>query len=179
MYFASPIQSTSTICALLACAFALWRGGGRSGLAAVLILVDWFVTPLIPGAAELRAHADGRLPARRDPDPRLLAIALRADRFWPMWVVAFQALELLMHVAMLVDRHVHARAYFIGIEITSYMILLALMIGTWLGAPRRGRRGPRGGSPRRDAGAPSGSRSQPDCAPVMGLSHGLFIAPRP
>ena len=72
----------------------------------------------------------------------LLLIALTKDRFWPLWATAFQFLELLMHVAMLIDHHVSARAYFIATELTSYLILLALALGTFLEAPHAPRPSP-------------------------------------
>jgi hypothetical protein len=136
MYFASSVETIATLSVILACGYAVWRGGGAERLAASLLLVDWLATPLfqVYGAPARVQHPilvmDTIVAAA------LFVIAMMSNRFWPMWMTAFQALELLMHVAMLLDQKVHARAYFVGIEISSYLILLALLAGTWLEAPR-------------------------------------------
>jgi hypothetical protein len=136
MYFASSVETIATLSVILACGYALWRGGRAERLAASLLLIDWLATPLLQvyGAPGRVQHPilvmDATVAAA------LFVIAMVSNRFWPMWMTAFQALELLMHLAMLLDHKVHARAYFVGMEISSYLILLALLAGTWLEAPR-------------------------------------------
>ena len=140
MSFDTPIQTIGTIALLMACGYAFLRGGGPERLAAALIFTAWCATPLVQNHDALR-HAqyavfalDGVLTLA------LLGVALANDRFWPIWVTAFQLLELLMHAAMLIDHGVRPRAYWIGMEIWSYLVLVALLVGTWLEAPRRSRR---------------------------------------
>jgi hypothetical protein len=142
MYFHTWNQAGNTLVAILACGFALWRGGKPERLAAGLILLDWMITPLLQNQGNL-THIqisnfclDGALTLA------LGGIALSSNRFWPIWVTAFQILELLMHVAMLADHRVRPIAYFIGTELASYLILLALVIGTWLEGPHSTRRAP-------------------------------------
>jgi hypothetical protein len=131
MSFATPVQICSSIALLLACSYALWRGGRPERLAAVLIFLDWEISPVL-GNHDAFKHAqigifalDGVLALA------LLLISLSTNRIWPLWVAAFQILEILMHAAMLIDPHVRARAYYIGMEIWSYLMLFALALGTW------------------------------------------------
>lgn len=129
MYFHTLAQSISTIAAFLVCAYALWRGGWPEKLAGALLFVNWMATPILQHYADRTQFEvavfilDGALTLV------LLAVALFGDRFWPLWASAFQILELLMHVAMLADPRVGGRAYFIGMEVASYLILVALAIG--------------------------------------------------
>jgi hypothetical protein len=131
MYFHTLAQSVSTLTAALICGYALWKGAATERLAAVAVFAAWMGTPLLQHLADPRRLqftvfvVDGALTAT------LLAIALASSRFWPLWGAAFQLLELLTHVAMLVDHKVHPRAYFIGMEIWSYMVLAALAVGVW------------------------------------------------
>ena len=129
LYLFTPEQCFSTACCVLLCGFALLRGGKPERIAAVLLLFDWLSTPLLQGHDAYR-HAempiflmDGVVSAA------LILIALSTNRYWPMWAAAFQILEVLMHVAMLIDHKVRPRAYFIGMEISSYLIIFALALG--------------------------------------------------
>ena len=136
MYFDTPVQVISTVSLVLVCAYAVWRGGRPERWAAALVFIDWFATPLLQNQRDL-GHIqiaifvlDGAFTAA------IFGIAITSNRFWPLWMAAFLLLELVMHVAMLVDHRVRGRAYFIGMEIFSYFSLLALAIGARIEGPR-------------------------------------------
>ncbi|AMO72159.1 hypothetical protein AZE99_10125 [Sphingorhabdus sp. M41] len=61
----------------------------------------------------------------------LLAIALCANRFWPLCVVSLQTIALVAHVTRLLDMTIHPKAYMIMQIASSYPLLALLMMGTF------------------------------------------------
>lgn len=61
-----------------------------------------------------------------------IAIALRADRFWPLWVSAFLGIGLLGHLAKLMLPDTYWRAYAFVLAIWSYPIIALIALGTFL-----------------------------------------------
>jgi len=59
-------------------------------------------------------------------------LALRANRFWPIWVSAFLGLGVLGHLGRLAGPDVFWWAYAVILTIWSYPILAAIAVGTWL-----------------------------------------------
>lgn len=57
-------------------------------------------------------------------------LALRANRFWPLWVSGLLGLGVLGHLAMMLRPQVIAWAYAAILSIWSYPILLLVCIGT-------------------------------------------------
>ena len=57
-------------------------------------------------------------------------LALRANRFWPIWVSALQGLGVLGSLAMLLHPRVIPWAYAVVLSIWSYPILLLMATGT-------------------------------------------------
>lgn len=74
----------------------------------------------------------------------LLAIALKANRFWPLWVAAIQCLALAAHAARAFDADILPLAYWWIVGKLSYPMLVLLIIGTERHHRRRrhGRRDP-------------------------------------
>jgi hypothetical protein len=68
-----------------------------------------------------------------------LWVALRSERFWPLWVAGLQLTTILGHIMKAVDTELFGRAYGAALMIWSYPIVLILAIGTW----RRDKRQPR------------------------------------
>lgn len=68
-----------------------------------------------------------------------LWVALRSDRFWPLWIAGLQLTAIIGHVLKAVDVHLFARAYAAALFFWAYPMLLILAIGTWRGARRRQR----------------------------------------
>lgn len=64
----------------------------------------------------------------------LLMLALRSDRFWPLWACAFQLVGTTVHVASMTEQGNFAWAYAVALIFWSYPVMLALMAGTWLEA---------------------------------------------
>ena len=60
-----------------------------------------------------------------------VALALRADRFWPLWVAGFHLVGVATHTAMMASEEVVPRAYAMGQAFWAYPILLAMVVGTW------------------------------------------------
>ncbi len=131
----SAAEMIGRIAVIATCAYAVWRGGAPERLAAAVVGVDWLATPLLEGRDAYHHLQTAIFALDGTAAAILLAIALRSDRYWPLWLAAFQILELLMHVAMVADHHVSALAYYVGMEIASYLMLAALAAGVWLEGP--------------------------------------------
>jgi hypothetical protein len=99
MYFETPIQAISMLSAILVCGYALWRGGIPERIASAVLLADWLVTPIIDVNSDLMQIHLGVFAFDAILGIVLLVLALKSDRYWPLWMTGFQGFELLMHVA--------------------------------------------------------------------------------
>ncbi len=69
----------------------------------------------------------------------LVLLALRSDRFWPMWAAAFQLVGTTVHFASMAETGDFKWAYAVGLIFWSYPVMIALMAGTWLEGRHRQR----------------------------------------
>jgi hypothetical protein len=60
-----------------------------------------------------------------------LALAIWAQRFWPLWISALQLIGTLGHIVKLVDPHLMPKAYAFAAIFWSYPMLLILALGTF------------------------------------------------
>jgi len=65
-----------------------------------------------------------------------LWVALRSERFWPLWIAGLQLTAILGHVLKAVDVHLFSRAYAAALVFWAYPMLLILALGTWRSARR-------------------------------------------
>jgi hypothetical protein len=66
-----------------------------------------------------------------------LWVALRSERFWPLWIAGLQLTTILGHILKAADTGLFSRAYGAALMFWGYPILLILAIGTWRGGRRR------------------------------------------
>ncbi|WP_310497677.1 hypothetical protein [Sandarakinorhabdus sp.] len=125
------------LAALFGSVFMAWRWGGRDEkIAALGFLLATLATSLANQSQY--AHTEtGVLVVDLALLAGLLTLALRSDRFWPMWAAAFQLVGITVHVASMTEQGDFAWAYAVGLIFWSYPVLLALMAGTWLEARYR------------------------------------------
>ena len=72
-----------------------------------------------------------------------LWVALRSDRFWPLWVAGLQLTSILGHVLKAVDAELFSRAYAAALVFWAYPMVIILAIGTWRNQRRtQGESGP-------------------------------------
>lgn len=60
-----------------------------------------------------------------------LYIALRTDRFWPLWVAGFQLTTMAAHLMKAVRLDLMPQAYAAAAKFWVYPIFLMIVIGTW------------------------------------------------
>lgn len=75
------------------------------------------------------------------------AIALRSDRFWPLWVAGLQLTTILAHLLKAVQFELIPQVYAVAARFWVYPIFVIIVIGTWR-SHQRSRRD------RRDAACP-------------------------
>jgi len=66
-----------------------------------------------------------------------LLVALRSERFWPLWVAGLQLTTLMGHALKGIDTSLLPRAYAASLNFWAYPIVLVLAIGTWRHQRRR------------------------------------------
>ena len=66
-------------------------------------------------------------------------VALRSERFWPLWIAGLQLTAIFGHVLKAIDVQLFARAYAASLVFWAYPMLLILAVGTWRGQKRAGR----------------------------------------
>lgn len=69
----------------------------------------------------------------------MLAVALRAERFWTLWVAAFQLIAALSHLIRFLDLEMLRIVYAIVIRAPFWMQIMLVGLGTWNFAHRSSR----------------------------------------
>lgn len=138
-------QWASLAALLISTGVALWRGGWPERLAAAAMILAWIASALLYktrlwfGPQTAVFLVDLALLAV------LLFIALRSDRWWPMWACGFHGLTLILMLATLLDTRISNRAgYIAGGGVFSYLTMAALFFGA---LPRRRALSPDAASP--------------------------------
>jgi hypothetical protein len=113
--------------------YACWRGRGEERIAASACLVATIVTVfVIPPVRERYLTMDAsQLAIDIVMLATFVAIALRSDRFWPLWVAGLQLTMSLSHLMKAVDSELVPRAYAAAAVLWSYPILIIILVGTW------------------------------------------------
>ncbi len=67
----------------------------------------------------------------------LVVLALRSDRFWPLWATGFHMVGTSIHLATFADSGIWPPAYAAAEGFWAWPVLTALLVGTWLEARYR------------------------------------------
>lgn len=115
---------------LLVCALAVWRGRRDEQLAAGIMLAAWAVTMVVYRSG-FQQMEWGILLVDVGALGGFVWIALRSDRFWPLFGAGFHLLAVITHVARLADPGVGGWAYITAEIVWGYMLALAIGYGAW------------------------------------------------
>lgn len=123
--------------------YAWWRGGGPEKAAATIILVGSLATPLLTPELSVRFSSVemGIVFVDLLALIALLIVALFAERYWPLWVVALHIVGMAAHGVRMVDPTIMRWAYGFAIAFWSYPMLLLIILGTWRHQQRLARLG--------------------------------------
>ena len=115
------------------CIYALYRGGGPERWVASVVIGMVLLDPAVHVFTPLNYTAldPGHLIIDAIAWIGLFAIALRANRFWPLCVVSLQTIALVAHATRLLDMTIHPKAYMIMQIASSSPLLALLMMGTF------------------------------------------------
>lgn len=118
---------------LACCSYAFWKGGSPEKVGAWIFIGGVLFTRLaVSGAATRYSSIEaGVLIVDVATLTGLLVLALRADRFWPLWVAALQAIGAAGHAVKLANPEVIRWAYAFALAFWSYPMLALLAFGTW------------------------------------------------
>lgn len=113
------------------CAFALWRGGQPERFVSLSFLAA-FVLSVAANMSGYQWHGIqmGTFAVDVTLLVVLVAIALRANRYWPIGVAAMQVLQVMGTLLMLADSRMRLLAYWISNVVWAYPMLILLLLGT-------------------------------------------------
>jgi hypothetical protein len=118
---------------LVTCGYALWRGGLDERVAALVCVVASAVSTLVlsPMASRYAGVEFGELLVDLAVLAVFFAVALRSDRFWPLWVAGLQLTSSLAHLLKWLDSGLFPPVYGAAIRFWSYPILIIVAAGAW------------------------------------------------
>lgn len=108
-----------------------WRWGGRDERLAAGMLVAAAAGTSMANLHDYAATETGIMLVDGALAMGLGGIALRSDRFWPMWMAAFQLVAVMVHAVTLARAPGDAWAYAIGANFWSLPVMLAFGWGVW------------------------------------------------
>jgi hypothetical protein len=129
MIFHSLYQWASFLALVVTVTAGLWLGRWPERLGAGAMLAAWLATALSLNGTQLWGPQWGVMVIDVLLLAVLLFIALRSDRWWPMWACGFHALSVVLHLAVMADPKIWGRAYFVAGNVFSYLVMAALLIG--------------------------------------------------
>lgn len=127
----NPLQYWLVLIAVAAFAFVKGRTDER--VAATVCLAATLATRLVvsPLSSRFSSVEVGVLVVDFLTFAAFALIALRSERFWPLWVAGFQLTTLLAHVLKAIDITLIPHVYAAAARFWVYPIFLIIVIGTW------------------------------------------------
>lgn len=118
---------------LLTCGYALVRGRSDERIVASICLLATVATrfAISPLSVRYSGLELGLLVIDLAMLAAFVAIALRSDRFWPLWIAGLQLTNSMAHLMKAIELDLLPVAYRAAAVFWSYPILLVLAIGTW------------------------------------------------
>lgn len=117
----------------ITCGYALWRGRKYEQLAAIICIVASVTSVLAHSPVHQRYTSveTGDLVIDTAVLLAFVAIALRSDRFWPLWVAGLQLTISMSHLFKAIDVGLIPIAYAAAERFWSYPTLIIIAIGAW------------------------------------------------
>ncbi|MEO7410244.1 MAG: hypothetical protein ABIU10_02840 [Sphingomicrobium sp.] len=127
----SPL--TYFIVLTMVCAYAFYRGQAESRIAAVICVVASIASMIVmsPLAGRYSGFESGVFIVDMAVLIGFTAIALRSDRFWPLWVTGLQLTTIIAHLFKVVDLDLIPKVYAAAARFWVYPIFLIIVIGTF------------------------------------------------
>lgn len=124
---------------VVTCGYALWRGRKYEQISALIFITASVATLLS------RSSGHGRYLGVERSDLvidslvliALVLIALRSDRFWPLWAAGLQLTISMSHVLKAIQPDLLPLAYAAAERFWSYPTLIILFVGAWRQHRRR------------------------------------------
>jgi len=118
---------------VLCCGYAWWKGGGPERAAATIYVAGVLLTKVAQNASGTwwSSVEAGVFAVDIAVLIGLLAVALKAERFWPLWLTAFHLLGTTGHVVKMADPSLIRWGYAFLIAAWSYPMLTLIAAGTW------------------------------------------------
>lgn len=112
-------------------AYAWFRGGAPERAAATIIAIGSILTTLsyTPYATRFQSVETGPFVIDIVVWFAFVALALKAERFWPIWVAALQGVAVAVHAIRLIDPTIIPWAYAFLMAIWVYPMLALLVFG--------------------------------------------------
>lgn len=134
-----------TVLLLGVCGYAFWRGRSDERVAAAVCLIASLASLALLGPARLRYSGVelGVLAVDLFTLAAFTYVALRSDRFWPLWISGLQLTTSVGHFLRAIDSHLVPFAYAAALRIWSYPILFILAAAVWRGRRMQFARDPR------------------------------------
>lgn len=118
---------------LLCCGYALWRGGPPERIGAGIFIAGMLLSRLAASSTRpsFTSVEAGILIVDGGMLVAFLALAFTSRRYWPLWMTAFQLVQVAGHVARFANPDMMRWVYAIAQGIWSYPMLAILALATW------------------------------------------------
>jgi hypothetical protein len=119
---------------LLVLVYAMARGGRSERAAALILFVCSLLTKLIyliPAADRFGDVEYAVLLVDAAGLAGFTWVALKSDRFWPLWIAALQLIGILVHLSRMIEPAMLPTAYAFLLAIWAYPQLALIAYGTW------------------------------------------------
>jgi len=122
----------------LVTAFAFWRGRTDERVAAAICVLATFASNIVYEPRGAYAGVEiGVFLVDAATFAGFALIALRSERFWPLWLAGFQLTTVFSHLLKAIQLDLMPQAYAAAARFWVYPIFLIIVVGTWRSYRRR------------------------------------------
>jgi len=118
---------------LAICFYAAIKGGQPERRAVMIFILGIILTIIAASSSEQRfAQPEvGILVTDLAMLSAFVVLALKAERYWTLWICSMQIIQVLSHIPKIIIPELLPQAYFVIAAIWAYPMLIVLAIGTY------------------------------------------------